>query len=116
MAGKGVEFMVQEPLTLYKLIILYMLNRVNFKLTYSQISSFILEKEYTNYFTLQQVISELLSSGLIHVKTAGSTSRYQITEQGTETLGFFSNRISDPIKEEIDNFLIPDNNFIELLN
>ena len=63
MAGKGVEFMVQEPLTLYKLIILYMLNRVNFKLTYSQISSFILEKEYTNYITLQQVISDLQDSG-----------------------------------------------------
>ena len=97
--------MSPEALTLYKLIVLYMLNKVNFPLTNTQLSEFILEKEYTNYFTLQQVISELLSSGLIHVKTAGSTSRYQITAQGIETLGFFSNRISDPIKEEIDNFL-----------
>ena len=72
MAGKGVEFMVQEPLTLYKLIILYMLNRVNFKLTYSQISSFILEKEYTNYITLQQVISDLQDSALIQCSTLGN--------------------------------------------
>ena len=36
----------------------YMLNKVNFKLTYSQISGFILEKEYTNFLTLQQVISD----------------------------------------------------------
>ena len=97
--------MSPEALTLYKLIVLYMLNKVNFPLTNTQLSEFILEKEYTNYFTLQQVISELLSSGLINVKTAGSTSRYQITAQGIETLGFFSNRISDPIKEEIDNYL-----------
>ena len=38
--------MTQDPLTLYKLIVLYMLNKVKFKLTYAQISEFILEKEY----------------------------------------------------------------------
>ena len=45
--------MSQEPLTLYKLIILYMLDRVNFPLTSAQVSEFILEKEYTNFLTLQ---------------------------------------------------------------
>lgn len=43
-----------EPFTLYKLIILYMLDRVDFPLTNSQISSFLLDRGYTNYFTLQQ--------------------------------------------------------------
>lgn len=36
--------MTTDPLTLYKLIVLYMLDKVKFKLTYSQISGFILEK------------------------------------------------------------------------
>ncbi len=97
--------MSPEALTLYKLIVLYMLNKVNFPLTNTQLSEFILEKEYTNYFTLQQVISELSASELIHVETIGSTSYYHITSQGEETLGFFSNKISEPIKEEIDTFL-----------
>ena len=39
---------MEEPLTLYKLIILYMLNRVDFPLTNAQVGNFILEKEYTN--------------------------------------------------------------------
>ena len=30
--------MLQEPLTLYKLIVLYMLNRVSFPLTMAQVS------------------------------------------------------------------------------
>ena len=47
--------MSPEALTLYKLIVLYMLNKVNFPLTNTQLSEFILEKEYTNYFTLQQI-------------------------------------------------------------
>ena len=49
--------MLQDPLTLYKLIVLYMLNRVNFPMTNAQVSDYILEKEYTNYLTLQQVIT-----------------------------------------------------------
>ena len=52
----------QESLTLYKLIVLYMLDRVAFPLTQSQISEFILDKGYTNYLTLQQVIAELNQS------------------------------------------------------
>ena len=58
--------MLQDPLTLYKLIVLYMLNKVSFSLTTAQISDFILDKE---------------------------------------TLNFFSNRISDPIKADINSYL-----------
>lgn len=39
-----------EPFTLYKLIVLYMLEKVDFPLSNTQISDFFLEKEYTNYF------------------------------------------------------------------
>ena len=46
-----------EPLTLYKLIILYMLKKVDFPLTNAQISEFVLDQEYTTYFTLQQAIA-----------------------------------------------------------
>ena len=42
-----------ETFTLYKLIILYMLNKVDFPLTTSQISEFILDEGYTSYFKLQ---------------------------------------------------------------
>ena len=35
---------MHDPLTLYKLIVLYMLDRVDFPLTKSQIGDFILEK------------------------------------------------------------------------
>ena len=42
-----------------------MLNQVDFPLTNSQISEFILDKGYTTYFKLQQALSELLESGFI---------------------------------------------------
>ena len=79
---------MSEPLTLYKLIILYMLEKVDFPLTNAQISGFVLDKGYTNYFHLQQAISELIDSNLIEAKTIRNSSYFQITEQGEQTLSY----------------------------
>ncbi|MBR6770636.1 MAG: DUF4364 family protein [Lachnospiraceae bacterium] len=106
--------MSQEPLTLYKLIILHMLNRVDFPLTSAQVGNFILEKEYTNFLTLQQAISELTQAGLISARSEGNRTYLQITQEGKGTLSFFDNRISDTIKDEITTFL--KENEIELIN
>lgn len=102
--------MLQDPLTLYKLMILYMLDRVKFPITTAQISNYILEKEYTNFLTLQQVISELTEANLISARTVNNRTHLQITEEGRETLYYFDNRINDTIKAEINNYF-HDNEF-----
>lgn len=51
--------MLTEPMTLYKLMNLYMLKQVNFPLSNAQLTSFFTEHEYTTYFTLQQALNEL---------------------------------------------------------
>lgn len=96
--------MTQEPLMLYKLIILYMLDCVDFPLTTAQISEFILEQGYTNYLTLQQVLAELGDSGFIKMQTIRNRTRLTNTKEGSETLQFFENRISDAIREDIAKF------------
>ena len=58
--------MLSEPMTLYKLMNLYMLKKVNFPLTNAQLTDFFLQHEYASYFTLQQALGELKDSGLIH--------------------------------------------------
>ena len=97
--------MTTDPLTLYKLIVLYMLDKVKFKLTYSQISGFILEKEYTNFLTLQQVISDLQDAELIKTDASMNSTFFSITEEGRNTLSYFGNRIGDAIIDDIDTFL-----------
>ena len=94
-----------DTLTLYKLIILKMLDQVNSPLTNSQISEFILEKEYTNYFTLQQVLSEMEETGLVTVASSHSTSLYHMTDAGRNTLEFFGNMISQAICQDMDAYL-----------
>lgn len=97
--------MTQDPLTLYKLIVLYMLNKVEFRLTNSQVSEFILEKEYTNFLTLQEVISDLTDTELIQTETMMNRTYFSITQEGKNTLSYFENRIGDAIKNDIDLYL-----------
>ena len=89
---------------LYKLIILYMLNRVDFPLTNSQLSEFILEQGYTNYFKLQQALTELCLEGFIREESTHSRTFYHITNEGEDTLRFFKNDISPEIRQDIDTF------------
>ena len=96
---------MSELLTLYKLMILYMLKQVKFPLSGAQISEFFLNKEYTTYFTLQQALSELNESHLIKLESTRNSSRYEITREGEETLSFFGKKISAAIVEDIDTYL-----------
>lgn len=104
----------QESLTLYKLIVLYMLDKVAFPLTQSQISEFVLDKGYTNYLTLQQVISELIETNLITAHTTLNRTQLTITREGKDSLGYFEGRISDVIKKEIIDYF--KENSMELKN
>ena len=97
--------MQPEALMLYKLIILYMLDRVDFPLTNSQLADFITEKEYTNFFTVQQVLSDLVDDGYISLQETKNNSLYRITTEGKETLSFFYKNISRNIRDDIDMFL-----------
>lgn len=97
--------MSKEPLTLYKLIILYMLDSVTFPLTKAQISDFILEREYTNYMTLQQAIAELEDAEFLSSHTSRNRTYLEITTEGQRTLRYFGSQISSSIKEEIRCFL-----------
>ncbi len=95
---------MQDPLTLYKLIVLYMLDRVDFPLTKAQISDFILEREYTGFMTLQQVFGELTDAGLITAQSIRNRTHLLLTKDGTQTLQFFNNDISNSIKQDIDDY------------
>ena len=91
-----------EGLMLYKLIILYMLDRIDeYTLTNSQITSFILDKGYTNLFNIHEALSEIIDEGFISVSTIRNTQHYKITNLGEEALLYFENRISISIKQEI---------------
>ena len=83
-----------EAFTLYKLIILYMLDKVDFPLTNSQISEFVLDKGYTDYFKLQQALSELADGGLILKESTHNRTLFHLTEDGKGTIHLFRDKYS----------------------
>jgi len=93
-----------EPFTIYKLTILYMLDKAGFPLSNTQISNFFLEQEYTDYFRVQEVIGNLVDADLIHSESTHSNTQYTLTSAGKETLNFFSDKITEAICVDIHNF------------
>lgn len=82
-----------------------MLEKVNFPLTTNHVTGFILEEGYTDYFHVQQAISELVECHLIDEQTIRNATHFRATEEGRKTLEYFKKDISDEIKNDIDSFL-----------
>ncbi len=93
-----------EPFTIYKLTILYMLDKAGFPLSNTQISNFFLEHDYTDYFRVQEVIGNLVDSDLILSEATHSNTQYTLTSAGKETLGFFKDKITDAITQDVLEF------------
>ena len=97
--------MLQEPLTLYKLILLYLLKRAALPLSRQRICDFILDKGYTNYFLLNQAIGELIDAGLVREQSINERPHLTLTDEGAQTLAFFQTNISEVTKDEINTYL-----------
>lgn len=82
-----------------------MLNKVSFPLSNSQISEFVLEHQYTTYFTLQEILNDLAENGFIRVINYRNSTQYKLTKEGEDTISFFASKISQAIRDDIDNYL-----------
>lgn len=90
---------------LYKLMVLFMLKKINYSMTGAQISDFMLERGYTTYFVLQETLSQLEEAEYVHGEKIANATYYTITPEGEKTIGYFQNRISAPIRDEITGYL-----------
>lgn len=81
-----------------------MLDKAGFPLSNTQISNFFLEKEYTDYFRVQEVIGDLVNADLIKFESTHSNTQYSLTAAGKETLGFFKDKITDGIESDVKGF------------
>ena len=97
--------MQSESLMLYKLSLLYILDRMDFPITNSELTRFILDKEYCTYLTIQQALEDLIEDRYVAVERSRNSHLYRITPSGKETLSFFYTRISVAIRDDIDAYL-----------
>lgn len=95
---------MSDTLTLYKIMVLFMLKKGSLSLTNSQISEFFIDKGYTDFFTLQEVINSLLETEMITSETVHNSTRYNLTPIGEETLKYLKDKLSDGIIQDITDY------------
>lgn len=94
-----------EHSILYKLIVLYILDHASCEITRSQISDFVLEREYIDFITLQLAFSELEENTLIESRHINNRTLLAITKEGRRTISSLEERIAYPIRQDIQNYL-----------
>ena len=92
-----------EELAQNKLLLLYLIKTSKSPFTNNTITEFMLEKNYMNYFLVQQYLSELINSDFIEVLKKDSEEVYSIVEQGEIALSYFEERIPDKVKSELND-------------
>lgn len=90
-----------EELAQNKLLLLYIVKLSPNKFTKNEITEFVLDKNYMNYFLIQQYLSELVESDFIELIDEDSREVYSILEKGIVALSYFEDRISDKIKNQL---------------
>ena len=93
-----------KKLAEHKLIILHLLQKMGISLSTSEICQFLLEKNYMDYFSIQQYLSELEAAGWLEKTREQNNTRYTVTDDGEEVVNSFLNRISEEVKEEINTY------------
>ena len=98
-----------KKLAEHKLIILHLLQKMGIALSNSEICQFLLAKNYMDYFSVQQYLSELVDAGCLDKTREQNNTLYTLTDDGEEIVNYFLNRISDEVKNEI-NIYVQENN------
>lgn len=87
-----------------KLVLLYILNKLDISIVLSTFTDFILENEIINYFEFQQLLDELSNTGFVKISKE-TTPEIQITGEGTNSLNYLINLITKQQSISIDSLL-----------
>lgn len=91
-----------EELAQNKLLILYIIQESNFIFSKNRLTEFLLEKNYMNFFSIQQYLGELFESGFIEIIENEDTNQINLLEKGKSALELFIGKIPEKIKKDLE--------------
>ena len=97
--------MIEGTAKLYKLMVLYMLKDLKHPLSNNKIVDFFTSGEYAGYFTVQEVLSSLVSDEFINATEKQNITLYTITERGQMAADKFKDEIALSFRTDIEEFL-----------
>lgn len=90
---------------MYTLMVMYLISKSRISLTNIQIITFFVENNYTDYFNIQEIISNIVESGNVIAISKDNSTKYYITEEGKEALNTLKWYIPPVIVEDMDEYL-----------
>nr|WP_312576086.1 DUF4364 family protein [Sedimentibacter sp.] len=84
-----------------KLKLLYILNYINIPLTNIEITNHILESNYMDYFSLQQLLADLCDAKFVKLNSKNGNEYYSISEAGMAALEMFGEKLPDYFTNEV---------------
>ncbi|EYE87785.1 hypothetical protein Q428_11330 [Fervidicella metallireducens AeB] len=88
-----------------KLLLLYILKKIDSPITNSYLTQIVLENNLINYFSLQQYLSELIESGFVNSIKENSRHTLKLSQRGRDALELFVNRIPDKRIKIVNEYL-----------
>lgn len=86
-----------------KLKLLYILKLINMPLCNSELSNYILEYNFMDYFTLQELLKELSSTKFLVVSSKDGKEYYSLSEFGALSLDMFGEILPPYFKQEVND-------------
>ena len=96
---------MQEPLTLYKLMILYILDVAKDPVKKTLVGNCIIDQNYTDYLTVQTAIGELTEGNFISAETNKNATFLSLTSEGRNALNLFLGNLNEEIRSDLVNYL-----------
>jgi hypothetical protein len=97
---------MNSPLTVYKLIILYMLDHSKVPLSNAAVSDFLLESGLSNnYMSLQQALAEMSAASLVVEKADGNRTMLSITPAGRDAVSYFADSLNADLRRQCTEYL-----------
>ena len=96
---------MNDRVTLYKLMILYLLKQVNLPLSDSQLLDFFSREGCEEEPLFRDTLDALLEANLVVRDEVRNIARYELTREGEDALYYFRNEIPEETLQDMDAYL-----------
>lgn len=104
MSRKADQMMTGQE-TLHKLMVLYMLKRVNFPMSTAQLWQYFRGKEYMTEEEFLTLMNGLRDANLVRSEELNSVLRHELTKEGDEALFYFTSDISESLRKDMEDYI-----------
>ena len=89
-----------------KLILLYLIDKMEIPLSNTQISQFALGENIMNYFMLQECLADMVKKNYLEATSDNNATRYMLLEQGFQTLELFEKHIPAHLRNKMNKYVL----------